>query len=74
MYTMKNRLITISSLPAPVVSASVQAENLDAFDNSDGFAASANFIDGTPLDARQLDIFTDSVEGAKFLLDMACSN
>ena len=74
MYTMKNRLITISSLPAPVVSASVQAENLNAFDNCDGFASSANFMDGTPLDDHQLDVFTDSDEGAEFLLDLACGN
>ena len=74
MYTMNNRLITVPNLPAQVVSASVQGENLDAFDNSDGFASTANFIDGSPLTARQLDIFTDSDEGAEFLQELACNS
>ena len=69
---MKNYLISVTRLPKPVVSASVQAELLDAFDNSDAFACSANFADGCPLDARQLDIFTDSDEGALFLMELAC--
>ena len=69
---MKNHLITVPNLPKPVVSASIQAELLDAFDNSDAFASGANFTDGCPLDARQLDIFTDSDEGALFLMELAC--
>ena len=74
IVAMKNYLISVPHLPKPVVSASVQAENLDAFDNSDGFATSANFTDGCPLDARQLDIFTDSKEGALFLQELACNS
>ena len=74
MVAMKNYLINISSLPKPLPSASVQAELLDAFDNSDAFASSANFTDGCPLDARQLDIFTDSDEGALFLQELACNS
>ena len=68
---MKN-LLFLDSLPHPVVVSSIEGENLDPFDNCDGFASSANFANGVALDDEQLDTLTDSPEGSMLLFEMAC--
>ena len=71
MFGDKNPKITLMALPRPVVVASMVMDNLNKFDNSDAFVSSANFNDGTPLTARQLDILTDSHAGQNHLLKAA---
>ena len=71
MFGDKNPKISLMALPRPVVVASMVMDNLDPFDNSDAFISSANFDDGGPLTARQLDILTDSKAGQLHLFKAA---
>ena len=64
--------ITLMALPRPVMVASMVMENLDWSDNSDAFISQANFNNGTPLNAEQLDVLTDSGAAQLHLFNAAC--
>jgi len=64
--------ITLTALPRPVIVASMVMENLDWSDNSDAFVSQANFNNGTPLNAEQLDVLTYSDACQLHLHDAAC--
>jgi len=54
---MKNDLLTIRSLPSPVLIDSIVVHGIDAedaFDFCDAYVSSATFQDGTPLSTVQL--------------------
>jgi len=73
---MKNKNLLTFDWPSflpPVVADSVHAAGLDPFDNSDAFFTCAEFIDGETLSSKQLDMLTDSEDGARFLQEMACN-
>jgi len=74
---MKNNLLTIPSLPYPIVLDSVTVEGVDmadAFDFCDAFASGANFVNGISLNAEQLDILTGSDEGRELVYKLACES
>jgi hypothetical protein len=68
----ENPTISLISLPRPVMVASMVMENLDWSDNSDAFISQANFNNGTPLNAEQLDVLTDSGAAQLHLFNAAC--
>ena len=70
---MKNKTLSVPSLPQPVLADSVHMAGLDAFDNSDAFFTCAEFVDGETLTSEQLDTLTDSENGSIFLQEMACN-
>jgi len=70
---MKNKTLSVPSLPFPVVADSVHAAGLDWEDNSDAFFTCAEFVNGETLTSQQLDTLTDSENGSIFLQEMACS-
>lgn len=74
---MKNNLLTIPSLPYPVVLDSVMVDGVDmqdAFDFCDAYASVANFENGISLNAEQLDILTDSDNGRELVYKLACES
>jgi len=67
---MKNDLLTIRSLPSPVLIDSIVVDGIDAedaFDFCDAYVSSATFQDGTPLSTVQLNILTDSDKGRELI-------
>ena len=67
---MKNDLLTIRSLPSPVLIDSIVVHGIDvedAFDFCDAYVSSATFQDGTPLSTVQLNILTDSDKGRELI-------
>jgi len=67
---MKNDLLTIRSLPLPVLIDSIVVDGIDAedaFDFCDAYVSSATFQDGTPLSTVQLNILTDSDKGRELI-------
>ena len=70
---MKNKTLSVPSLPQPVLADSLHASGLNWDDNSDAFFTCAEFVDGETLPSEQLDTLTDSENGAIFLQEMACN-
>ncbi len=67
---MKNDLLTIRSLPSPVLIDSIVVNGIDAedaFDFCDAYVSSATFQDGTSLSTVQLNILTDSDKGRELI-------
>ena len=72
---MKNDLLTIRSLPLPVLIDSIVVDGIDvedAFDFCDAYASCATFEDGTPLSTVQLNILTASDKGRELIYSLAC--
>jgi len=70
---MKNKTLSVPSLPQPVLAGSLQVAGLDWEDNSNAFFTCAEFVNGETLTPQQLDILTDSENGSIFLQEMACN-
>jgi len=72
---MKNKTLSIASLPYPVYIDSVMVAGVDmedAFDFCDAYASGANFVNGISLNAQQLDTLTDSDKGRELVYKLAC--